>query len=56
MDGYTVSRYRGATYNIKLKILIMFLRVLKITVDGKVIDGNIPNFGSGVHDVIAVMG
>jgi cellobiose phosphorylase len=58
-DGYTVSRYyRGATYNIKIENPNHVSKgIKKITVDGKVIDGNIiPNFGSGVHDVIAVMG
>ena len=59
MEGYSVSRlFRGAVYKISVKNPDNVCRgVSSITVDGKMIDGNIlPVFGSGEHIVEVVLG
>jgi len=59
-DGYTVRReFRGSIYSIKVMNPNHVCKGVKsITVDGKMIEGNIlPVFGDGlVHDVVVEMG
>ncbi len=59
-DGYQISRrFRGATYDIAIKNPEHVCRgVASVTVDGKVIEGNVlPVFADGkVHEVVVTLG